>query len=138
MITWVINLTSDRLPKQEVNVNRSRKCSHPNSHERNNGVGNLLGQGRSKVFFMLAAGELPVIPIGRSVRVPRAALERWVAECTHDARVQTRLPVPLLAEIEDRDAIGGPARALLARDLRRGPTFDPRRASSLASSGASS
>jgi excisionase family DNA binding protein len=39
------------------------------------GVGQLLGFGRSKVFAMLAAGELPVIRIGRSVRVPRAALE---------------------------------------------------------------
>ena len=39
-------------------------------------VAKLLGLGRSKVFTMLAVGELPVIRIGRSVRVPRAALER--------------------------------------------------------------
>lgn len=41
-------------------------------------VGKLLGLGRSKVFAMVAAGELPVIRIGRSVRIPREALERWV------------------------------------------------------------
>ena len=29
---------------------------------------------------MLAVGELPVIRIGRSVRMPRAALEDWIAE----------------------------------------------------------
>ena len=45
----------------------------------------LLGLGRSKVFAMLAVGELPVIRIGRSVRVPRAALEDWIAERTQQA-----------------------------------------------------
>ena len=48
-------------------------------------VAQLLGLGRSKVFAMLAAGELPVIRMGRSVRVPRAALERWIVERTQDA-----------------------------------------------------
>lgn len=45
-------------------------------------VGKLLGLGRSKVFAMVAAGQLPAIRIGRSVRVPRDALERWVREQT--------------------------------------------------------
>ena len=48
-------------------------------------VSKLLGLGRSKVFAMLAVGELPVIRIGRSVRVPRAALEGWIAEHTQHA-----------------------------------------------------
>jgi excisionase family DNA binding protein len=48
-------------------------------------VAKLLGLGRSKVFAMLAVEELPVIRIGRSVRVPRAALERWIAEHTQHA-----------------------------------------------------
>ena len=38
----------------------------------------LLGLCRSKVYAMLAAGELPVVRIGRSVRVPREALHDWV------------------------------------------------------------
>jgi excisionase family DNA binding protein len=37
-----------------------------------------LGLGRTKVFEMLAAGELPVVRIGRNVRVPRRSLEQWV------------------------------------------------------------
>jgi len=45
-------------------------------------VAKLLRLGRSKVFAMLTAGELPVVRIGRSVRVPRAALERWIDERT--------------------------------------------------------
>jgi len=49
-------------------------------------VAKLLGLGRSKVFAMLAVRELPVIRIGRSVRVPRAALEDWIAEHTQHTR----------------------------------------------------
>jgi excisionase family DNA binding protein len=64
-------------------------------------VAKLLGLGRSTVFAMLAAGELPVVRIGRSVRVPRAALERWVDERTdHDTKrgdVQ-QPPVPDLGD----------------------------------------
>jgi excisionase family DNA binding protein len=42
----------------------------------------VLGIGRTKVFALLAAGELPVVRLGRSVRIPREALERWVRERT--------------------------------------------------------
>jgi excisionase family DNA binding protein len=42
----------------------------------------LLGLGRTKVFELLTAGELPVVRIGRAVRVPRGELERWIAERT--------------------------------------------------------
>jgi excisionase family DNA binding protein len=52
-------------------------------------VAKLLGLGQSKVFAMLAAGELPVVRMGRSVRVPRAALERWVVEHTLNASFGT-------------------------------------------------
>lgn len=45
-------------------------------------AGKVLGLGRSKVFAMVAAGELPVIRIGRSVRIPRQALERWIRDQT--------------------------------------------------------
>lgn len=38
----------------------------------------LLSLGRSTVFQMMATGELPCVRIGRAVRVPRTALERWV------------------------------------------------------------
>ena len=42
----------------------------------------LLGLGRTKVFELLTAGELPVVRIGRAVRVPRGELERWIADRT--------------------------------------------------------
>jgi len=49
-------------------------------------VAKLLGLGRSKVFAMVAAGELPVVRIGRSVRIPRHALEAWIREQTTEIR----------------------------------------------------
>ena len=42
-------------------------------------VAALLGLSRTKVFQMMARAELPVIRIGRCVRVPRSALEEWIA-----------------------------------------------------------
>jgi len=41
-------------------------------------VAEALGIGRSKVYELLAAGALPVIRVGRSVRVPSVAVTRWV------------------------------------------------------------
>lgn len=40
----------------------------------------ILAIGRSKVFQLLASGELPAIRIGRLVRVRRSDLERWIEE----------------------------------------------------------
>ena len=45
-------------------------------------VQRLLRIGRSKVYEMIARGELPVVGIGRAVRIPRHELEGWIAERT--------------------------------------------------------
>lgn len=45
-------------------------------------VRRLLQIGRSKLYEMIARGELPVTRIGRVVRIPRGGLERWIAERT--------------------------------------------------------
>ena len=37
-----------------------------------------LGLSRSTLYELIAAGELPVVRIGRAVRVPAAALVAWV------------------------------------------------------------
>jgi Helix-turn-helix domain len=34
------------------------------------------------VYVLVAGGELPVVRIGRAVRVPRVAVERWVRDHT--------------------------------------------------------
>lgn len=43
----------------------------------------LLGVGRSKVWELIWAQELPAIRIGRLVRVPRVELDLWIAQRTH-------------------------------------------------------
>jgi excisionase family DNA binding protein len=45
-------------------------------------VAKALGLGRTKVYELIAAGELPMIRLGRAVRVSVAALQKWVEE--HD------------------------------------------------------
>lgn len=45
-------------------------------------VARVLGIGRTKAFEMVARRELPVVRMGRLVRVPRAALEAWIADRT--------------------------------------------------------
>lgn len=50
-------------------------------------VGQILGVGRTKLYSMVRQGELPVVRIGRLVRIPRAALDSWIAERTQRARV---------------------------------------------------
>src|SRR5438874_12956418 len=97
-------------------------------------VAKLLGLGRSTVFAMLAVGELPVIRIGRSVRVSRAALEDWIAERTQHASGRSGDGAPLLAEVEDQDGVPGAGPSPLTRNVLREPSLGPRRASRKASS----
>ena len=42
----------------------------------------LFGIGRTKIYEMIARGEIPALRIGRLVRVPRHALEEWIADRT--------------------------------------------------------
>ena len=45
-------------------------------------VQRALGLGRSKVYELIASGDLPVVRIGRSVRVPSKALDEWIERQT--------------------------------------------------------
>jgi excisionase family DNA binding protein len=45
-------------------------------------VSRLLQIGRTLTFQLIADGDLPVVRIGRAVRVPRYELERWIRERT--------------------------------------------------------
>jgi excisionase family DNA binding protein len=43
----------------------------------------MLGVSRAKMYELLAANnEIPVVRIGHSIRVPRAALESWINDQT--------------------------------------------------------
>jgi excisionase family DNA binding protein len=42
-----------------------------------------LRLGRTRTYALLRSGEIPVIRVGRAVRVPRDSLHRWIEErCT--------------------------------------------------------
>jgi prophage regulatory protein len=43
-------------------------------------VAQILGIGRSLVYEMLATKELPSIRIGRCIRIPANALEKWIQD----------------------------------------------------------
>lgn len=52
---------------------------------RANEVAAALGVGRATAYELMASGKLPTVRIGRSVRVPRAELERWIRRQTLSA-----------------------------------------------------
>jgi excisionase family DNA binding protein len=48
-------------------------------------IAHLLGIGRTKAYELMASGQLPVVRLGRAVRVPREALTDWVTELSSAA-----------------------------------------------------
>lgn len=59
-------------------------------------VAQLLKIGRTRTFELIASGELPVVRIGRAVRVPRDDLERWLRSRTTGgltSEVETGSPI---------------------------------------------
>src|SRR4051812_10581288 len=58
----------------------------------------LLGIGRSTLYELIAAGQIEVVHIGRSARVPVAALHAFVERCrTSELRCNVSRPPALLA-----------------------------------------
>jgi excisionase family DNA binding protein len=55
-------------------------------------VGRLIGQSRSSVYALTRCGRLPVVYLGRSARIPRAAVEALVAELLAEGRPQNESP----------------------------------------------
>lgn len=43
-------------------------------------VTEILGMGRSRIYEMLATGELPSLRIGRCIRIPSDALKQWITK----------------------------------------------------------
>lgn len=48
-------------------------------------VARLLGLSRSNVYALMSTGTLPVVRIGRAIRVPRPALLEWIEKNTRRA-----------------------------------------------------
>jgi len=49
-------------------------------------VARALSVSRSAAYRLISEGQLPSVRLGKSVRVPRLALERWIEERTAAAR----------------------------------------------------
>jgi putative molybdopterin biosynthesis protein len=43
-------------------------------------VAKALGLGRSTIYEMIAKGELPVIRVGRAIRVSVTTVQKWITE----------------------------------------------------------
>jgi len=41
-------------------------------------VAETLGIGRTKIYEMIATGELPTVRVGRAVRISVSTLQKWV------------------------------------------------------------
>ena len=42
-------------------------------------VTEILGISRSRIYEMLATGELPSLRVGRCIRIPTDALKKWIS-----------------------------------------------------------
>lgn len=49
-----------------------------------------IGVGRSKIYSLIAAGELPAVRVGSSLRVPLEDLRIWVERRTQEQRDRHR------------------------------------------------
>ena len=43
-------------------------------------VAETLGLGRTKIYELIATGELPTIRVGRAIRISVSTLQKWVEE----------------------------------------------------------
>jgi len=49
-----------------------------------------LGVTTGRIYQLIAAGVLPAVRVGRSLRIPRAAWEAWLAKQASQALASTR------------------------------------------------
>jgi excisionase family DNA binding protein len=70
----------------------------------------LLGVGRTTVYAMVSAQKLPVVRIGRSVRIPREALVQWTQEHVDGKADERGVDSPAYAIPRVRYAFKAPAR----------------------------
>ena len=58
-------------------------------------VAETLGIGRTKIYEMIATGELPTVRFGRAVRISVTTLQKWVEE-----REQQNMPVQYQNDVQ--------------------------------------
>jgi excisionase family DNA binding protein len=70
-------------------MNRSAAMNEPMGLLTVPEVAALLRIGRNTAYGLIATKQLPHVRIGRTLRVPRSALERWLAETTQMPAIDT-------------------------------------------------
>lgn len=85
-------------------------------------VAHLLQLSKSAVYALIASGELPTLRVGRSVRVPRVALEEWVIARTATPVRSDDQPRPIHEETRPAISVNATdatrSRALTSGDTR--------------------
>jgi excisionase family DNA binding protein len=69
----------------------------------------LLGVGRTTVYAMVSAQKLPIVRIGRSVRIPRDGLVQWIRDHIDGDRDDSGVDSPAYAIPRVRYAFRPPA-----------------------------
>jgi len=74
-------------------------------------VAEVLGIGRSRVYEFLAAGTLPSIRLGRSIRIPAEQLREWIEQRAAGGEVVTAVQdlegsTPLVGRTQPRTSSG--------------------------------
>src|SRR5437879_5406429 len=64
----------------------------------------LLGVGRTTVYAMVSTQKLPVVRIGRSLRIPRQALLQWIRDRVDGEAYDSEADPPVYAMPRVRDA----------------------------------
>ena len=70
----------------------------------------LLGVSRTTMYAMVSAQKLPIVRIGRSVRIPREALLQWIQEHIDHVADDSGVDSPAYAIPRVRYAFKAPAR----------------------------
>jgi excisionase family DNA binding protein len=53
-------------------------------------VAEMLSITKREIYYMVEAGELPGVKIGRAVRIPLGSLEEWIADKEAEAHLSRR------------------------------------------------
>jgi excisionase family DNA binding protein len=66
----------------------------------------LLGVSRSKAYELAGSGDLPIVRLGRSLRVPAEGLDEWIRRNTTGGDSGSAVPARAALPEADRDADG--------------------------------
>ena len=82
-------------------------------------VGGMTGFGKSKTYALIAAGVIPSVRVGKSVRVPADRLRRWIEELQLNEQTPPRTEPSTSLALPGKRAIPVPPSVDGARTVKR-------------------